>query len=102
MLDIQKFDKIIKEGFTGKLRQNEDLKGFVVSGPGLRNEKGQAIVDYMLLIALILALISMVISMFEPRRVQMLNAIKANMQNVVSNGSLENGHPLEEGRVKEL
>jgi len=96
-----KFDKIKREVFTGKKRSKGVLKRISEFGIRLR-EEGQAIVDYMLLIALIIGLISLVISMFEPRSIQMMRALKSNVKNIVSNGSADTRHPLEEGRIKEL
>jgi hypothetical protein len=88
----------------------EKLRFFsnIVIGRGIFRRKftscnrGQSIVEYMMLVALVVGMISFVIATFAPQKARMAGALKDSMQRIISNGSIENGHPLEDDRVREL
>jgi hypothetical protein len=60
---------------------------------------GQALVDYLMLVALIVAMLIFVIQMFTPQKASLVGALRINLTNVISNGSMVENHPLEDKRV---
>ena len=63
------------------------------------NNRGQALVDYLMLVALIVSVLIFVIQMFEPKKGDLVSALKNNLESIISNGSMLEKHPLEDGRV---
>ena len=52
--------------------------------------------------ALIFAVISLVMVMFQGERSRMASRLRFNVENLISNGSMEQGHPLLERRIREI
>lgn len=92
-LFLYKYDKIIRGGLRTKTMRCQY---------NYNNNRGQALIEYMLLVALVVGMISFMIGAFGPKQKEMAEALRTSMQKIVSNGSLEYGHPLNEGRVKEV
>lgn len=66
--------------------------------------KGQALVDYLLLMSLVFAMVAMAFIMFEPQKKRMIESFRNSLKQVISTGSPDYSvrHPLLDKRVVEI
>ena len=67
-------------------------------------EQGQALVDFIMLLTVILGMLSLVYIAFKPTKQKIVDGIKDSVRHIISTGSvdLDVKHPLLDERVNEL